>query len=139
MATAPLLILFHLFEETSIVTKNLFKGMMEVASWKICWAILGAMLTSLAFGDAYRAEGNYLTLIVMNFVISIAMLMTPLIIRSLVGSGMHTLSQNFSAAGIMAMASSPLRYKELLSSRSRGLAPSQSVPNAKPKNPKGDL
>jgi len=142
VATAPLLILFHLFEETSVITKNLFKGMMEVASWKICWAILGAMLTSLSFGDAYKAEGNYLTLIVMNFVISIAMLMTPLIVRSLVGSGVHTLSQNFSAAGVMAMASAPMRAKEFLSGQAtRSIAPHVPAPTSKSnsKNYKGDL
>lgn len=107
--SAPLLLLFNLFEGTSQVTVNLFKGMIEVASWKIVWAILSAMLTALSFGDAYRAEGNYLTLIVMNFVIAIAMLATPLIVRSLVGQGLHSMSTTFGAAAVAAIAAAPAK------------------------------
>ena len=77
MVTAPLLLLFNLFSSTSQITKNLFKGMIEVASWKIVWAVLGAMLASLSFGNMYQSEGSYVELIVMNFVIAIAMLALP--------------------------------------------------------------
>lgn len=109
MISAPLLLLFNLFEGTSQVTVNLFKGMIEVASWKIVWAILSAMLTAISFGDAYRAEGNYLTLIVMNFVIALAMLATPLIVRSLVGQGLHSMSSTFGTAAVAAMAAAPAK------------------------------
>lgn len=92
MVTSPLLILFHMFEGTSQITKNLFSGMIEVACWKIVWAILGAMLTALAFGDAYQAEGSYITLVVMNFVIASAMLMTPLLVKSLYAKGLTSMA-----------------------------------------------
>lgn len=107
MVSAPLLLLFNLFEGTQQITKNLFKGMIEVACWKIVWAILGAMLTALSLGDAYRAEGNYLVLIVMNFVIACAMLMTPMMVKSIVGSGLQSMSSSIGAAAIAAMASGP--------------------------------
>jgi len=109
MVTAPLLLLFNLFASTSQITINLFKGMMEVASWKIVWAILGAMLTALSFGDAYKAEGNYLTLIVMNFVIAIAMLATPMMVKSLVGSGLQSMSSTLGATAVAAMVAAPTR------------------------------
>lgn len=109
MITAPLLLLFNLFASTSQITINLFKGMMEVASWKIVWAILGAMLTALSFGDAYKAEGNYLTLIVMNFVIAIAMLATPMMVKSLVGSGLQSMSSTLGATAVAAMVAAPAR------------------------------
>ena len=92
MVTSPLLILFHMFEGTSQITKNLFSGMIEVACWKIVWAILGAMLTALAFGDAYQAEGSYITLVVMNFVIASAMLMTPMLVKSLYSKGLTSMA-----------------------------------------------
>jgi hypothetical protein len=88
---------------------NLFKGMIEVASWKIVWAILGAMLTALSLGDAYKTDGNYLTLIVMNFVIAVAMLMTPMIVRSIVGAGMHSMSSTLGPAAVAAMVAAPAR------------------------------
>lgn len=109
MVSAPLLLLFNLFEGTQQITKNLFKGMIEVACWKIVWAILGAMLTALSFGDAYRAEGAYIVLIVMNFVIAVAMLMTPSIVKSLVGGGLESMSGQIGAAALAAMAASPGR------------------------------
>lgn len=107
MASAPLLLLFNLFEGTQQITKNLFKGMIEVACWKIVWAILGAMLSALSLGDAYRVEGNYLVLIVMNFVIACAMLMTPMMVKSIVGSGLQSMSSSLGAAAVAAMASVP--------------------------------
>lgn len=109
MISAPLLLLFNLFEGTQQITKNLFKGMIEVACWKIVWAILGAMLAALSFGDAYQAEGSYLVLIVMNFVIAIAMLMTPSIVKSLVGGGMQSMSSAIGAASVAAMAAAQAR------------------------------
>ncbi|HXH30970.1 MAG TPA: hypothetical protein VNJ01_09175 [Bacteriovoracaceae bacterium] len=102
MVTSPLLILFHLFEGTAQITKNLFTGMIEVACWKIVWAILGAMLTSLSFGDAYQAEGSYITLVVMNFVIAAAMLMTPMMVRSITAGGVHSMSSKLAAATLVA-------------------------------------
>jgi len=109
MISAPLLLLFNIFKDTQHIATNLFKGMIEVASWKIVWAILGAMLTALSFGDAYQAEGNYLTLIVMNFIIACAMLMTPLMVKSIVGSGVQSMSSTLGAASIAAMAAAPAR------------------------------
>jgi hypothetical protein len=109
MISAPLLLLFHIFEGTQQITKNLFKGMIEVACWKIVWAILGAMLTALSFGDAYKTEGNYLTLIVMNFVIALAMLMTPMMVKSIVGSGLQSMSSSIGAAAVAAMAAGPAK------------------------------
>ncbi len=109
MVTAPLLLLFNLFPGTSQITKNLFKGMIEVASWKIVWAILGAMLASLSFGEMYRSEGSYIELIVMNFVIAVAMLATPMVVRSLVNGGLESMSSTIGPAAVAAMVAVPAK------------------------------
>jgi len=109
MVSAPLLLLFNLFPGTSQITTNLFKGMIEVACWKIVWAILGAMLASLSFGDMYRSEGSYVELIVMNFIIAIAMLATPMVVRSLVGSGFQSMSSTIGPAAVATMVAAPAR------------------------------
>lgn len=109
MVSAPLLLLFNLFSGTSQITTNLFKGMAEVASWKIVWAILGAMLTALSFGNIYQLEGNYFTIMVMNFIIAVSMLMTPMMVRSIVGSGLQAMSSSIGAATVAAMAAAPAR------------------------------
>lgn len=106
---APLLLLFNLFPSTSQISGNLFRGMIEVACWKIVWAILGAMLVALSFADAYQVEGNYLTLMVMNFVIAISMLMTPSIVKSLVGAGFHGLAPKIAMDAASTMAAVPAK------------------------------
>jgi hypothetical protein len=110
--SAPLLLLFNLFAGTSQITVNLFKGMIEVASWKIVWAILGAMLAALSFGDIYRVEGDYVTLIVMNFIIAIAMLMTPMMVRSIVGGGLQQMSSSLGAATVATIAAAPMKFTQ---------------------------
>lgn len=74
--------------------------------WPVSTLLLGAMLTSLSYGDAYKAEGSYLTLVVMNFVIAASMLMTPKMVRSISGGGVQTMSSNIgsSALGLVALA-----------------------------------
>ena len=111
--SAPLLLLFNLFSVTSQITVNLFKGMIEVASWKIVWAILGAMLAALSFGDIYRIEGDYVTLIVMNFIIAIAMLMTPMMVRSLIGGGLQQMSSSLGAATVATFATAPMKLTQV--------------------------
>jgi hypothetical protein len=111
MVSAPLLLLFNLFPSTSQVAGNLFKGLVEVASWKIVWAILGAMMTALSFGDAYKTEGNYITLIVMNFVIATSMLKTPSIVKALIAGGAHGMAGEVGAAAAATMAAVPMKYQ----------------------------
>lgn len=107
--SAPLVLLFNLFPGTSSIVKNLFKGMIEVASWKIVWAILASMLKALAYGNIYATEGSYITLMVMNFVIAIAMLMTPSVVRSLVGPGFQAMAAPIGMATVAAMAALPAK------------------------------
>ena len=122
MVSAPLLLLFNLFPGTSQITSNLFKGMIEVACWKIVWAILGAMLASLSFGEMYRSEGSYVELIVMNFVIAIAMLATPMVVRSLVGSGLQSMSSTIGAATVGAMIAAPVRAATAFTTTKSGIS-----------------
>lgn len=122
MITAPLLLLFNLFPGTSQITRNLFKGMVEVASWKIVWAILGAMLASLSFGEMYRSEGSYVELIMMNFVIAIAMLATPMLVRSLVNGGLESMSSTLGPAAVAAMVAVPTRTATMYGASKTGIS-----------------
>lgn len=109
MITSPLLLLFNIFGATAQITTNLFKGMVEVACWKIVWAILGAMLASLSFGKIYLMEGSYVTVIVMNFVIAVAMLATPMVVKSLMGSGFQSMSSTIGPAAVATMIAAPAK------------------------------
>lgn len=108
-AISPILILFYIFPSTAGITKNLYKGLIEVASWKIIWAVQSAMLTALSLGNIYRMEGSYITLIVLNFVIAVGMLFTPLIVKSLMADGLHSSAQTLGPLAAAAMAAAPVK------------------------------
>ena len=112
---SPLLILFNLFRGTQGIVVNLFRSLIEVASWKIVWAVLSAMLTALSFGNAYAADGNYLTVILLNFIIALAMLGTPLLVKSLVGSGVSSMSESLGMGAVVAMVAAPAKAATVLS------------------------
>lgn len=106
---SPLLILCYIFPRTAGITANLYKSLIEVACWKILWAVMSAMLASLSFGNIYQTEGSYITLIVMNFVIAIALLFTPMIAKSLIGEGVHATAQTIGTTAAIAAVSLPAR------------------------------
>lgn len=106
---SPILILCYMFPATAGVTKGLYRGLIEVASWKIIWAIQSAMLASLSVGNIYRTEGSYITLTVLNFVISIGLLCTPLLVKSLVGDGLQNASAAIGTAASAALIALPTR------------------------------
>lgn len=106
---APLMILCYIFPRTAGITANLYRGLIEVACWKIIWAVMSAMLTSISFGNIYQTEGSYLTLIVMNFVIAIAMLFTPMIMRSIIGEGVQATAQTIGTTAALAAVTFPAK------------------------------
>lgn len=102
---APMLLLFHMFSPK--ITFNLFRSLIEVASWKVVWATLSAILLALPFGNAYMMDGNYLTVIILNFVVALCMLGTPLVVRSLIGSGLSAMTSSMSPIALGAMIATP--------------------------------
>lgn len=104
---APILLLFHVF--TSQITVNLFKSMFEIASWKVVWSVLSVILKALPFGTWYAMEGNYLTIVVLNFVVAICMVGTPLVIRSLVGSGFTSMASGLTGVTAAVMLAAPAK------------------------------
>lgn len=106
---SPIMILCYIFPRTAGITTNLYRGLFEVASWKCLWAILSAMLTALSFGNIYKTEGSYITLIVMNFVIALALLFTPLLMKSLISEGAQATANTLGAAAVGAAIGIPAR------------------------------
>jgi hypothetical protein len=71
--------------------------------------LMSAMLTALSFGNIYRTEGSYLTLIVLNFVIAIGLLSTPLLMKSLVDGGIQGTASMLGSAATGAMLAAPAK------------------------------
>ncbi len=113
---APIILAFHVFGST--MTFGLFRSLAEVASWKIIWAVLSLMLKALPFG-AMWIEGNWLTQVFMCLTISLCMLATPLIVRSLVGQGFTSFSSKLSPAIATLAAVTPKRTMSFSRNTSR--------------------
>ena len=75
------------------------------------------MLKALAFGNIYQTEGSYVTLMVLNFIIAIAMICTPIIVKSIVGEGTHSMAQTLGAGSVAAMIALPARAADNYPSR----------------------
>jgi hypothetical protein len=124
---APILLLFHMFSPK--ITLNLFKSLIEVASWKIVWAVLSAMLAALPFGNAYASSGGYLTVIILNFVIAIAMLGTPLIVKAHVGNGFSSFASSLGPVTAGAMFAVPAKAMSAMTAGRGALNTSRGVIN----------
>lgn len=106
---SPILILCYMFPATAGVTKNLYRALIEVASWKIVWAVQSAMLSALALGNIYKTEGSYLTLTILNFIIAIGLLFTPMLVKSLVGEGIQSAASALGPVAAASMIALPTR------------------------------
>ena len=95
---SPLMILAYVPEQTSYITKNLYKGVFNVCIWKIFWCILGYLL--LKFSTAPQSgswEGFFMSALT-NLCIGISMLMVPVFVNSLFGSGLSDMAVSMSSA-----------------------------------------
>lgn len=80
---APFLILTTLFESSAGIAKNLYKNLFQIAAWPVIWSILSAFLKTMPFANIYAVDGELLTIIVLNLIISIALLFSPFILSQL--------------------------------------------------------
>lgn len=100
---SPLMILMYVSEKTAFVTGNLFKGLINVATWKILWAILAVLLLKLMTVPQTGGADNFLTAAIINLCVGISMLLVPFATKSLINdgmSGMASMAAGFTAGAI---------------------------------------
>lgn len=101
---APLMILCYIPEQTANVSKNLYKGLLTVVSWKILWSILGVMLLRLAVQQTSDESENIITTAVINLCIALSIMLVPLFSKSLLGDGLSSFTSSVAAVpGIAAL------------------------------------
>ena len=106
---APLILSLHVF--STKMTMGLFRSLAEIASWKIVWAVLSLMLKALPFGQMW-IEGGWITQVFMCLTISLCMLATPLVVKSLVGSGLTSFASGLSPAVAALSISAPSKFMQ---------------------------
>lgn len=99
---SPLMILMYISKRTSFVTSNLYKGLINVISWKILWSILAVMLLKMATSPEVGNWDSFLTTILVNLCIGLSMLFIPLTTKSLISDGMESAATGLAAAPLLA-------------------------------------
>ena len=94
---APLMILCYIPEQTASVSKNLYKGLLTVVSWKVLWSILGVMLLKLAVQPTTDQSENIITTAVINLCIALSIMLVPLFSKSLLGDGLTSFTSSVAA------------------------------------------
>ncbi len=99
---APLMILCYIPENTASISKNLYKGLFTVISWKIMWSILGVMLLKLAVQPTTENSDNIITTSIINLCIALSILLVPLFTKSHIGDGISSFASGIATVPGMA-------------------------------------
>lgn len=102
---SPTLIACYVLPVTSGLTRNLFKSLMVVASWKVVWCVLAAILWSSALIDIDKLsdEANFFTICLFNIMLACSLLFSPFIVSSFLMQGLESASTRAGAAAVAAM------------------------------------
>jgi len=109
-AVSPLMILMYVSDKTSFVTSNLYKGLLNVLSWKILASILGVMLLKLATAPQVGGWDNFITTVLINLCIGLSMLLVPFAAKSLMSDGMTSAASAMAAIPTMAVSKTIQAY-----------------------------
>lgn len=106
---SPLVFALYIFPRTAGATATLFRSIIEVSLWKICWAAMSALLWSTALSDLNKPESNvsWLAAIVLNLMLMISVLLTPKLIRMLLTAGVAEVSSGLQSAAMNAASLTP--------------------------------
>lgn len=102
---SPILIAFYVLPATSGITKNLYRSLFIVASWKIVWCVLAAILWSAALMDLEKLsnEANFLTICIFNLMLAFSLLLTPFVTNSFISNGLASITPKVGAASVALM------------------------------------
>ncbi|MDB5039157.1 MAG: hypothetical protein JWQ35_2685 [Bacteriovoracaceae bacterium] len=110
--SSPLMILMFVYEKTAFVTMNLYKGLINVATWKILWSILAVLLLKLMTTPQVGGVDSFFTSAIVNLCVGISMLFVPFATKSLIGDGMAGVANM--AAGFSAGLIAKLTYGKVV-------------------------
>ena len=115
---SPLAFLCFIPTSTQNIAKNVYRGIITVAVWRILWSIMANILFDVV-RSPMNDWSNFFMAAMVNLCIGISMLLVPLFARSLLGDGLAgvassamavgTVPAGMAARGLRKMAARPLR------------------------------
>ncbi len=112
--TSPILIALFVLPATASATKALYHSLIEIACWKIVWSLLATLLWSSVLSKMNQpgSDINFLSAVCFNLMLAASVLMAPMVVSALAGSGIANLVRNTS--GGIAAASAFLTPKAIM-------------------------
>jgi hypothetical protein len=111
--TAPLLLPCFISPKTAQITGNLYRGLINVAAWKIMWTLLGSLLLKMALSPNIVGIEDYFLSMVINLLIGISMLVIPFFTKSLISDGLQSAASGLAVApGLLAAKSAAMAAKK---------------------------
>ncbi len=106
---SPIMIALFVLPATSSATKALYRTLFEMGCWKIVWSVLATLLWSTALGDIHKPgyEVNFLTSVFYNLILAGSVLLTPIVVHSLMSSGLSGMASTVGAISVGAATMSP--------------------------------
>lgn len=101
---SPLMILMYVSRSTAHITSSLYRGLVQVVTWKILWSILGVLLLKMALHPQTMGLEDYLMSIVVNLCIGVSMLFIPIATKSLLNDGLSGAASALAAVPTIAVA-----------------------------------
>lgn len=94
---SPILIGMYVLPITSGATTKLFRSLIEVCIWKIVWCCLSALLWSMALSriNDPSTRISFLTAIILNLMLALSVLATPIVTSAFLNTGVSTLASGF--------------------------------------------
>lgn len=106
---SPILIAAFTLPSLASATKGLFMSLVEVCLWKVLWSCLAALLWSFALSEINKSEYDvdFLTAILLNFLLAFSVLLTPMLVRSFMSGKITQAAQNMGGMILGAAALTP--------------------------------
>lgn len=103
---SPILILMFILPQTSAATAMLFRCHFELASYKVVWSVLGALLWSTALqnlNDNLQDKPNFFVVLGFMIIVAFSIIFTPKIVGALTKSGISSAGSQLGALGFGAL------------------------------------
>lgn len=85
------------FALDKVATKALYSSLIQVALWKVVWALLATLLWASFLTDMNNVIGiDFVKLICVNLMLGGALISAPWVVNSLIGSGLASFTKDFS-------------------------------------------
>ena len=100
---APLILPCYIPRATASIVSNLYRGLINVACWKIMWTLLGQLLLKMAISPKIVGIEDYFLSMVVNLLIGLSMLLIPFFTKSLISDGLQGMASGLAATpGLLA-------------------------------------